>query len=70
MAMSTEEEQARMMRLHRMMGHVGVSGLQRMIHYEAADSLQPDLVVPPGGLDCDPCIRGKFKRLPFKRSTT
>eukprot|EP00955_Chlamydomonas_euryale_P024003 253038-Chlamydomonas_euryale.AAC.1 len=66
MAMSTEEEQARMMRLHRMMGHVGVRGLQRMIQYEAADVLPPYLVMPPGALDCDPCIRGKFKRLPFK----
>eukprot|EP00955_Chlamydomonas_euryale_P015233 163034-Chlamydomonas_euryale.AAC.1 len=52
------------------MGHVGVSGLQRMINYEAADGLPPDLVVPPGTFDCDPCIRGKFKRLPSKRSTT
>ena len=53
--------------LHRQMGHAGVHQLKRMVTKGQIKDVKTLTRVPEF---CEPCVMGKMKKLPFKRSET
>ncbi|KAI5821906.1 hypothetical protein K523DRAFT_220474, partial [Schizophyllum commune Tattone D] len=54
-------------RLHQIMGHTNFESLRNIVHHGQLGEVDTLTSIPSF---CEPCIMGKMKKLPFKRSTT